>query len=76
VTGEVFTAVGLPVIGVVLFAVGWWGRRQLEVLVGTLGSPDLLERRRETMGRGALACMVGGAILLVGGVALGIVAIL
>ena len=71
-TGEVFTAVGLPVVGVVLFAVGWWGRRQLDVL----GSPDLLERRRQTMGRGALACMVGGAILLVGGVALGIVAIL
>lgn len=74
-TGDVVTAIGLPVMGAVLIALGWWGRGHLDTLVGTMGPADLLERRRSVMGRGVVACMLGGAVLLCGGIALGVVAV-
>lgn len=73
-SADLLTAVGLPVLGVGLTLFGWWGRERIDLLVGTIGVPEVLERRRLTMARGALACIASGVVLLIGGIALGIVA--
>lgn len=74
-SGDVVTAVGLPLLGAMLLALGWWSRRNLDSLVGTLGPPDLIERRRAVMTRGVHACLIGGVVLASVGAGLGVVAL-
>lgn len=74
-SGDLVTTVALPLLGVMLLALGWWSRRHLDSLVGTLGPPDLIERRRAVMTRGVHACLVGGVVLTSCSVGLGIVAL-
>lgn len=72
-TDDVITLLGVPVLGAVLLAGGLWSRRDLGALVGDRGTPELLEHRRAVLGRGSLALMVAGTILLLGGVGLSVV---
>lgn len=72
-TDDVITLLGVPVLGAVLLAGGLWSRRNLGALVGDRGTPELLEHRRAGLGRGALALMVAGTFLLLGGVGLSVV---
>lgn len=66
-TDAVLTLVGLPALGVVLLAAGLWGRRHVDVLLGTMGVPELREHRRRGLTRGAVTLVVVGAFFTVGG---------
>ena len=67
---DLATLVALPVLGLLLFVGGIWSRRHLDLLVGSLGGEEVIERRRTTMSRGARAMTVTGAFLVVGSLVL------
>ena len=66
---DVATLIGLPGLGLVLLVIGVLARRHLDALAGDQGDEDLVERRRATLARGALATMAAGAFLVAGGIA-------
>lgn len=70
---DVITLLGVPVLGTVLLAGGLWSRRNLGALVGDRGTPELLKHHRAGLRRGALALMVAGTFLLLGGLGLSVV---
>ncbi|KLL11253.1 MULTISPECIES: hypothetical protein [Protofrankia] len=57
---SVIVQVGL---GLIVFAVGWWGRHNAEVLVPVRPFDDNRERRVRVARRGAVACQVVGVLL-------------
>ncbi|CAB4753538.1 MAG: hypothetical protein ACO1ON_08650 [Nocardioides sp.] len=67
---DLATLIALPVLGLLLLAGGIWSGRHLDLLVGSLGGEEVLERRRATMSRGARAMTVTGAFLVVGSLVL------
>jgi hypothetical protein len=58
------------VLGVLVGAMGWWGRRNAVQLGAVPGMPEeLVEHRTAVLRRGATVCFVVGAVLVAVGVA-------
>ena len=71
-TSTTGTWIGALVLGTLVAAAGVLSRRHAELLVGTVGGVEVLQRRRTSVRRGGAACLAAGLFLILGGIVLAV----